>query len=134
MKGFISKKLAALCLGGFAVASIGFVDSYAWLLLAAGLLGIASAVYHPADYAILSARIAPSHIGRAFSLHTFAGMLGSAIAPVAVLVLATMAGPRVALIAAGLVGPIVAIPLAVAFTLESEPIARLPRCRNIRRL
>ena len=116
--------IAALCLGGFAVASIGFVDSYAWLLLAVGLLGMASAVYHPADYAILSARIAPSHIGRAFSLHTFAGMLGSAIAPVAVLVLATMAGPRVALIAAGLVGPIVAIPLAVAFTLESEPIAR----------
>src|SRR6266436_577842 len=108
--------IVALCLGGFAIASIGFVDSYAWLLLATGLLGIANAVYHPADYAILSVRVAPSRIGRAFSVHTFAGMLGGAIAPVAILVLATTAGPRVALIVAGLVGPIVAIPLAVAFT------------------
>jgi MFS family permease len=116
--------ITALCLGGFAIASIGFVDSYPWLLLAAGLLGIASAVYHPADYAILSARVAPSHIGRAFSLHTFAGMLGSAIAPAAMLVLATTAGPRVALIVAGLVGPIVAIPLAIACKMESPPIAR----------
>src|SRR5271169_1692577 len=90
--------IAALCLGGFAIASIGLADSYAWLLVATGLLGIANAIYHPADYAILSARIAPSHIGRAFSVHTFAGMLGSAIAPAAMLVLATTAGTRSALV------------------------------------
>src|SRR5271169_1812200 len=90
--------ITALCLGGFAIASIGLADSYAWLLVAMGLLGIANAIYHPADYAILSARIAPSHIGRAFSVHTFAGMLGSAIAPAAMLVLATTAGTRSALV------------------------------------
>ena len=71
--------IAALGLGGFAIASIGLADSYAWLLVAMGLLGIANAIYHPADYAILSARIAPSHIGRAFSVHTLAGMLGGAM-------------------------------------------------------
>jgi len=113
--------ITALCLGGLAIASIGIADSYAWLLVATGLLGIATAIYHPADYAILSARIAPSHIGRAFSVHTFAGMLGSAIAPAAMLVLATIAGTRSALVVAGLVGPLVALPIAWARTLEAEP-------------
>src|SRR6516225_4927611 len=113
--------ITALCLGGFAIASIGLADSYRWLLAATGLLGIATAIYHPADYAILSARIAPSHIGRAFSVHTFAGMLGSAIAPAAMLVLATIAGTRSALVVAGFVGPLVALPIAWARTLEAEP-------------
>jgi MFS family permease len=113
--------IAALGLGGFAIASIGLADSYAWLLVAMGLLGIANAIYHPADYAILSTRIAPSHIGRAFSVHTFAGMLGGAIAPAAMLVLATSAGTRSALVVAGLVGPLVALPIAWARSLETEP-------------
>jgi MFS family permease len=113
--------IAALGLGGFAIASIGLADSYAWLLVAMGLLGIANAIYHPADYAILSARIAPSHIGRAFSVHTFAGMLGGAIAPAAMLLLATNAGTRSALVVAGLIGPLVALPIAWARSLETEP-------------
>src|SRR5246127_3066252 len=84
--------ILALCMGGSAIASIGLVDSYSWLLVAAALIGIANAVYHPADYAILSARIAASRIGKAFSVHTFAGMLGSAIAPATMLVLAATVG------------------------------------------
>src|SRR6516162_1927687 len=104
--------LAALCLGGFAIASIGLADSYAWLLVATGLLGIANAIYHPADYAILSARVASSRIGRAFSIHTFAGMLGGAIAPAVMLVLATTTGVRTALVVAGLIGLVVALPIA----------------------
>jgi MFS family permease len=103
--------IVALCLGGFAIASIGLVDSYVWLLVATGLLGIANAIYHPADYAILSERIAPSHIGRAFSVHTFAGMFGGAVAPAVMLVLATTTGVRTALVVAGLVGLLVALPI-----------------------
>jgi MFS family permease len=113
--------VTALCLGGFAIASIGLVDSYAWLLVATSLLGIANAIYHPADYAILSARVASSHIGRAFSVHTFAGMLGGAIAPAVMLVLATTAGTRSALVVAGLVGPLVALLVAGARSLEAAP-------------
>jgi MFS family permease len=113
--------VTALCLGGFAIASIGLVDSYAWLLVATSLLGIANAIYHPADYAILSARVASSHIGRAFSVHTFAGMLGGAIAPAVMLVLATTAGTRSALVVAGVVGPLVALLIAGARTLEAAP-------------
>src|SRR5579875_3266222 len=112
--------IAGLCLGGGAIASIGLVHSYRWLLLAAAN-GVANAVYHPDDYAILSARVVPARIGRAFSIHTFAGFLGSAVAPPAMLLLATTAGPSPALIAAGLVGPIVALPLCCARRLESAP-------------
>lgn len=111
--------ITALCLGGFAIASVGVADSYAWLLPAMGLLGIANAIYHPADYAILSARIASSRIGRAFSVHTFAGMLGGAVAPAIMLVLTATAGIRIALVTAGLVGPIVA--LLILFARDLEP-------------
>jgi MFS family permease len=112
--------IAALCVGGAAIAFIGLVDSYAGLLVAAALIGIANAVYHPADYAILSARIAAPRIGRAFSVHTFAGMFGSAIAPATMLVLAATVGMKGALIAAGLVGFLVAVPLLLAPEVEGE--------------
>jgi MFS transporter, FSR family, fosmidomycin resistance protein len=112
--------IAALCLGGFAIASVGLVDSYPWLLVAAAIIGIANAVYHPADYAILSARIAPARIGRAFSVHTFAGMFGGAVAPATMLILTTTLGMSAALIAAGLIGVLVAVPLACTRGVEGE--------------
>lgn len=112
--------IGALCLGGAAIASIGLVNSYRWLLVAAALIGIANAVYHPADYAILSARIATSRIGRAFSVHTFAGMFGGAIAPATMLVLAATLGIKGTLIAAGLIGFVVAVPLLLAPEVEGE--------------
>ena len=116
--------ITALCLGGFAIASVGFADSYAWLLPAMGLLGLANAIYHPADYAILSARIASSRIGRAFSVHTFAGMAGGAVAPAIMLVLTATTGIRIALVTAGLVGPIVALVILFARDLEPAPADR----------
>jgi MFS family permease len=124
--------IAALCLGGSAIASVGLVDSYRWLLVAAALIGVANAVYHPADYAILSARISAPRIGRAFSVHTFAGMFGSAIAPATVLVLATTVGMRGALIAAGLVGFVVAMPLLLSPEVEGEagPSRSAPRTKR----
>jgi MFS family permease len=123
---FGSRKLliTGLCLGGMALASIGIVDHYWWLLVAAGLSGIANAVYHPADYAILSARVLSSRIGRAFSVHTCAGMLGNAAAPVTMLILAPRVGLPAALIAAGLVGPIVALPLALSPAVEGDSLAK----------
>src|SRR5437879_5216858 len=49
--------IIGLCLGGFAIASIGLADSYAWLLVATGLLGIANSIYHPAYSLVLSASV-----------------------------------------------------------------------------
>lgn len=113
--------IAGMCLGGAAIGSIGLVHSYSWLLAASAVNGIANAVYHPADYAILSARVVPARIGRAFSIHTFAGFLGNAAAPPAMLLLAAAFGPWVALIVAGLVGPLVALPLLFVRQIDSAP-------------
>jgi FSR family fosmidomycin resistance protein-like MFS transporter len=103
--------IAGLCLAGFAYASIGILPSYHWMLFAAVLIGAANAVYHPSNYAILGAVINPSRVGRAFSVHTFAGYLGSAIAPTIMLLVANFVGFRAALLFAGLIAPVVALPL-----------------------
>ena len=111
--------IAGLCLGGCAWISLGFLPTYNWMLVAGVLAGIANSVYHPADYAILSARIADVRIGRAFSVHTFAGFLGSAIAPGAMLLIAATAGIEAALIAAGALGLLAAVPLLLSPDLDT---------------
>jgi len=100
--------LAGLCLGGVALIMLGLHLSYTWLVASAGLLGVANSVYHPADYAILSAHMDDAWMGRAFSVHTFAGFLGGAVAPAIMAALVTWIGGFGALIVAGAVGPLVA--------------------------
>jgi MFS family permease len=104
--------LMGLSLGGFALIMLGLHLSYAWLIASAVLLGFANSVYHPADYAILSAHMDEARMGRAFSIHTFAGYLGGAVAPAIVAALVATTGGYGALIAAGVVGPLVALLLA----------------------
>ena len=101
--------LLGLCLGGLALVMLGLHVSYPWLIASAALLGIANSVYHPADYAILSAHMDEARMGRAFSIHTFAGFLGGAMAPAVVAALVTITGGSGALIACGAVGPMVAL-------------------------
>src|ERR1700688_281120 len=106
--------LMGLVLGGFALIMLGMHLSYAWLVASAALLGLANSVYHPADYAILAAHMDPARMGRAFSIHTFAGFLGGAVAPAIVAALVIVTGGLGALIVAGAVGPLVALLLIVA--------------------
>src|ERR1700761_1734186 len=101
--------LAGLCLAGFALMMLGVHLSYSWLIASAVLLGLANSVYHPADYAILSAHMDEARMGRAFSIHTFAGFLGGAVAPAIVAALVAMTGGYGALIVTGAVGPVVAL-------------------------
>ncbi|HET7881101.1 MAG TPA: MFS transporter [Acetobacteraceae bacterium] len=103
-----------LCLSGIAYASVGVFTVYPWLLCASVLAGIANSVYHPSDYSILGSVIDPARVGRAFSIHTFSGFFGSAIAPTVMLMVAGFAGLRGALLFAGALGPIVACALALA--------------------
>ena len=118
--------IAGLLLGGFAYVSLGLFPNYAWMLCASVLLGIANGVYHPADYAILGSVIEPSRLGRSFSIHTFAGFLGSAIAPVAMLAMAAYWGMGPAIMAAGVLGIVVALPLLTAGWLDRAVIASTP--------
>jgi MFS family permease len=88
---------------------LGLHLSYAWLIASAVLLGLANSVYHPADYAILAEHMDEARMGRAFSIHTFAGFLGGAVAPATVAALVATTGGHGALIVTGAVGPLVAL-------------------------
>jgi MFS family permease len=118
--------IAGLVLGGGAYVSIGLFPFYPWILCAMALIGVANAVYHPADYAILGAVIEPSRLGKAFSIHTFAGFLGSAIAPIVMLFGAEAFGFRAAIVAAGVLGLVVAVPLTMAGWLDRHAASRAP--------
>jgi MFS family permease len=106
--------LIGLCAGGAALILLGLHLSYPWLIANAVLLGLANSVYHPANYAILSAHMDEGRMGRAFSIHTFAGFLGGAVAPAIMAALVTTVGGFGALIVAGAVGPLVALGLMLA--------------------
>src|SRR5260221_872838 len=105
--------LMGLTLGGFALIMLGLHLSYSWLIASAVLLGLANSVYHPADYAILSAHMDEARMGRAFSIHTFAGFLGGAVAPTIVAGLVATTVGLGALIVAGPGGPLGALRLLI---------------------
>src|SRR6478752_4923537 len=106
--------LIGLSVGGVALIMLGLHLSYASLIACAALLGLANSVYHPCDYAILSAHMDVRRMGRAFSIHTFAGFLGGAVAPAIIAALVAWVGGLGALIVAGAVGPVVALGLMAA--------------------
>ena len=109
---------AGLLLGGLTYVFVGLMPTYAGVLIASALLGLANAVYHPADYALLGAAIATERVGRAFSIHTFAGFLGGALTPTAMIALSSQFGLSVALFGAGPLGIVVAVPLLLATDLD----------------
>jgi FSR family fosmidomycin resistance protein-like MFS transporter len=106
--------IAGLLLGGAAFVALGLHPTYAWMLAAAAVAGLANCVYHPSDYSILSRGIGEKRMGRAFSVHTFAGYFGGAAAPFTMLLVAANWGVGPAIVAAGLLGPLAAIPLLLS--------------------
>src|SRR3954454_2514571 len=111
--------VAALLGAGIAFVGFGLSPSYGHLLLAMALVGMTNAVFHPADYALLSAKIPTSRLGRAFSIHTFCGFLGNAVAPVTMAALVAFGGLSFGLTAAGVLALVVALPLALARGVEN---------------
>src|SRR3954465_7900033 len=101
--------LIGLSVGGVALIMLGLHLSYTSLVVCAALLGLANSVYHPCDYAILSTHMDEARMGRAFSVHTFAGFLGGAVAPAIMAALVATIGGLGALMGAGAVGPVVAL-------------------------
>jgi FSR family fosmidomycin resistance protein-like MFS transporter len=116
--GFLVDRVGSRCLLvlGLAVSALAFVGlalspSYPHLLVAMALVGLSSSVFHPADYAILSALIPSERVGRAFAVHTFAGFLGGAVAPVTLLPIAAAFGLTTAFLTVGGVALVAALPL-----------------------
>src|SRR6201993_4882604 len=116
--------LLGLAAGGLAFILLGLHLSYWSLIACAALLGVANSVYHPADYAILSAHMDEARMGRAFSIHTFAGFLGGAVAPAIVAALVATTGGHGALIVAGAAGPLVALLLVALGTPDASAADR----------
>ena len=106
--------IGALLIGATAFVIAGLAHSY-WAFVAMfAVAGVGNAVYHPADYALLSHHVPSERIGQAFSVHTFAGMLGSAVAPPTLLAMQSVWGWRGAFIGAGFIGfAVAAVLLAV---------------------
>jgi FSR family fosmidomycin resistance protein-like MFS transporter len=109
--GFLVDRLGAripliggLLFGACAFTLAGLIDSF-WVMVAMfALAGVGNAFYHPADYALLSHAVPAERIGQAYSIHTFAGMLGSAVAPASLLIMQSLWGWRGAFIGAGVLG------------------------------
>ncbi|MEA2811440.1 MAG: hypothetical protein QOJ17_5581 [Rhodospirillaceae bacterium] len=94
---------AGLILASAAITAAALLPGYWFFVIAYALMGVANTVYHPADYSILSAAIDGKKIGKAFSIHTFAGYLGFGVTPAMVLACAAIWDWRGAfLFAAGL--------------------------------
>jgi FSR family fosmidomycin resistance protein-like MFS transporter len=99
--------IAGLALSSIAYAVAGLVDSY-WVFIAMyGVAGLGNTVYHPSDYSLLSHHAPPEKLSQVFSYHTFAGMVGSALAPVTLLYMQTLFGWRGAYVGASIFGLIV---------------------------
>src|SRR6185503_8035165 len=90
--GFLVDRIGArvmltvgLILSGASLCIAVLVPGYWAFLIGFMLLGVANTAYHPADYSILSAAIDGKRMGKAFSVHTFAGYLGFGVTPAMVL-------------------------------------------------
>lgn len=94
----------ALAVGSFSFALLAVWPVFPMLLFAMFTAGLANGVYHPADYALLSQGMQPEKMGRAFSIHTFAGFLGAALAPPLLLGLAQIVDLRWAFALSAAVG------------------------------
>jgi MFS transporter, FSR family, fosmidomycin resistance protein len=105
--GARSVLIAGLALSSMAYAIAGALGSYWTFIGAYALAGLGNTVFHPSDYSLLSRHTPPERLSHAFSFHTFAGMVGSAIAPVTLLYMQSQFGWRGAYIGASIFGLVV---------------------------
>lgn len=125
--GFLVDRLGGkvVLVGGLALISvgtllIGFAPTFPLLVAAFMIAGAGNSVFHPADMAILNARIAPARLGHAFSMHAVSGNLGWVAAPAFSVAIATAFGWRAAMIAAGAIGVAIALLIALHPALEDS--------------
>jgi FSR family fosmidomycin resistance protein-like MFS transporter len=124
--------IAGLLFGAVGFAVAGLVNSF-WVFVAMfAVAGLGNAVYHPADYALLSNHVSAKRIGQAFSVHTFAGILGGAAAPASLLIMQSQWGWRGAFLGAAVLGFAVAALLAFLRDVppEQQPVAGKPKAAD----
>src|ERR1700722_12457014 len=118
--------VAGLVLSGCGVALAGFITSYWAMIGGLALMGLANTIYRPADYSILSHAIGSGRLAHAFSIHTFFGTLGTAVAPISMLFLASLWGWRAAFVSSAAF----AFAMALVLLLNKHALAdRMERSR-----
>ncbi len=108
--------LAGIGLVAGGAMAAGLVPGFFGLYPIAALMGVGNGVFHPADFAILNANVAPRRLGHAYSTHGVGGNLGWALAPMVSFGLGTAFGWRAALVAMGIIGLLVLALLATQRT------------------
>jgi FSR family fosmidomycin resistance protein-like MFS transporter len=131
--GFLVDRIGAriVLIAGLAVASIayaiaGIANSY-WVFIAMyGLAGVGNTVFHPSDYSLLSHHTPKERLGQVFAFHSFAGIVGSAIAPATLLTMQAYFGWRGAYVGASIFGLIILLVLIA----QPEPKSEAARPAN----
>lgn len=116
--GVRSVLVGGLVLGAAALAGAALTSSYLVFVAMFSLAGAGNAVYHPANYALLSARVSARRMSNAYSVHIFSGFIGTAVAPATLLVFAEAFGWRGAFAIAALIG----FAVAAAIVLFGAPL------------
>ncbi len=98
------------------IAAMGLATTFWQIVGLAMLSGLGNSVIHPADYAILSGSVGRDRIGRSFSLHTFVGYVGFAVAPPMTAASILLIGWRATLLLIGLAG----VPVVAAIVWQSR--------------
>ena len=109
--GARSVLIGGLALEAVAIGLFGVATAYWQLLVLAAIAGVGHTVFHPADYAILSARVSEKRMGRAFSIHSATGYVGFFIAPIFMTGVAGLWHWRPAFILIGIIGLVAALVL-----------------------
>ncbi|MGE0525290.1 MAG: MFS transporter [Variibacter sp.] len=102
-----------ILLGSAGLIGAALLPSFWWFVAMYALLGLGNTVYHPADYSLLSRHVSPQRMGHAYSIHTFAGLLGGAVAPGSLILMAERYGWRTAFLGAAMLGIAVAALIVV---------------------
>lgn len=119
--------IAGLALEAGAIALFGLSEAYWHLIVLAALAGLGHTVFHPADYAILSARVSEQRMGRAFSMHSASGYIGFAWAPIFMTGVTALWNWRAAFLMIGIIGILATIVLITqSNSLRDDGPARKP--------
>jgi len=118
--------VGGLTLGSIGIALIGLAPSYPLLVLGFIVAGAGNSAFHPADMAILNAKVESRRLGPAFSVHGVGGSLGWAVAPIFCITAGGALGWRGALVLAGAIGLATALVLAGQRLLHMEGHAHRP--------
>jgi MFS transporter, FSR family, fosmidomycin resistance protein len=137
LAGFVVDRYGArsVLLGGIGLLILGtliqgMADSYAMLALGAALGGLGNSVFHPADFAILNARVSAPRLGYAFSAHGMVGYVGYAVAPVFSVAIGAAFGWQAALFAGAALG--IALLALLVLNAEYLQIEFRPKAHSIR--